>query len=448
MLFKSCHGFLDKGGKFMDIVIFTLKSLAYALTEPSLAIVLVILGFILHSQNKKTAVMQKMIIGESINSPMELTISQIVMGILGGVIASIILTYCGVMFDQSSGIELLFMISVVLMFWNPRFICFSYSGAVLGFISIVLNNINPMLGGKAPVQSLFNVDIVALMTLVAVLHIVEGILIMLDGSRGHIPVFANRDNKIIGGFAFKRYWPLPMVLLFLMRGSDMGLGETVNTPDWWPLINLSYTAEFLKAALVVSVPLYGVMGYSSVTFTKSKSEKTLLSGVSTLTYGVLLSFVAQTAAYGLAWKLLVLAFAPLAHEAMLRLQKYYEVKSAPKYNSEDEGLVVLEVAPGSPAWEMGLESGDKLIEINDNKIITERDIFDSITGTINYIWFKVIKANGIETQVNYTNLSRERRIGIVFVPKSVPSDSKIVRFEEDSFREMLDKIKNRDKDEE
>jgi hypothetical protein len=431
----------------MNIAIFTLKSLAYALTEPSLVIVLVILGFILYSQNKKTTVMQRMIIGESLNSPMELTISQIVMGILGGVIGSGILTYCGVMFDQNSGIELLFMISVVLMFWNPRFICFSYSGAVLGLISIALNDLSPLFGGKAAAQGLFNVDIVALMTLVGVLHIVEGILVMLDGSRGHIPVFANRDNKIIGGFALKRYWPLPLVLLFIMRGNDMGLGETVNTPDWWPLINLSYTAEFLKAALVVSVPLYGVLGYSTVTFTKSKSEKVLLSGVSILTYGVVLSFIAQTAANGLAWEVMVIIFAPLTHEVMLRLQKYFELKAVPKYSSEEDGLMVLEVAPGSPASEMGLESGDKLLEINNNKIFSEKDIFDSITGTINYIWFKVIKANGRETEVNYTNLSRERRIGIVFVPKSVPGDSKIVRFEEDNFREMLDKIKNRDKDE-
>ncbi len=54
----------------MNVTIYTLKSVAYAITEPSLFIVLIILGILFYRQNRKTAIMQKMIIGESINSPL------------------------------------------------------------------------------------------------------------------------------------------------------------------------------------------------------------------------------------------------------------------------------------------------------------------------------------------------------------------------------------------
>lgn len=428
----------------MDIAIYTLKSVAYSLTEPSLVIVLIILGFVLYTQNKKTTVMQKMIIGESLNSPLELTLSQIVLGIFAGTIGSIILSYCGVIFEANSGIEFIFLLSVFLMFWNPRFICFAYSGAVLGLISFVLNDLSRLYGRPIFAENIINIDITALMTTIGVLHVIEGLLVMFDGNRGAIPVFTNRNGKIIGGFALKRYWPIPIAIFIMLRGEMVSGGDMIWTPDWWPLVKSPYSAQLLKDAIITLAPFYAVLGYSSVTFTKDKSEKAVLSGTGIVLYGLILSFVAQLAAYGIGGKLFVLIFAPAAHELMLRIQKYFELNSKPKYTSEEDGIMVLEVAPGSPAFEMGIKSGDKLLEINDKKIMSEADIMDAIGGAINYIWFKVRRSSGKEDEVNYTNLSRHKKLGVVFVPKGLPKDSMVVKFEEGKFKEMLDKFKNKD----
>jgi hypothetical protein len=427
----------------MDIAIYTLKSVAQAITDPSLVLMLVILSLVLYNQNKKTTVMQKMIIGERLTSPLELTVSQIVIGIFAGTIGSIILSYCGVMFDENSGIYLIFLVSILLMFWNPRFICFAYSGAVLGFVSLLFNDFARLTGRQVMTGGAFNIDITSLMTLVGVLHVIEGILVMIDGSKGAIPVFANRDGRIIGGFALKRYWPIPVAVFLIARREHVIGGEMIATPDWWPLIK-SYSAQFLKDAVVGLAPLYAVLGYNSVTFSKDKSEKAVLSGTGIVIYGLALSFVAQLAVYGLAWKVFVLVFAAAAHELMLKLQKYLEMNSNPRYSSEDDGIMVLEVAPGSPAHEMGIKSGDKLLEINDKKILSETDIMDAISSAINYVWFKVRRANGSEDEVNYTNLSRHRKLGVVFVPKGIPKDSMIVKFEEGKFRDILNKLKNKD----
>lgn len=431
----------------MDIAVYTLKSVAQTLTEPSLVFVLIILAIVLYNQNKKTTVMQKMIIGERLSSPLELTISQIVLGIFAGTAASIILAYCGVIFGENSGIELIFLVSIVLMFWNPRLICFSYSGAVLGLISIVLNEFYKANQGTSAVAIPINLDITSLMTLIGVLHIIEGLLVMIDGSRGAIPVFTNRDGKIIGGFALKRYWPIPIAVFFMIKTDIITAGEVIKTPGWWPLINSPYTAQFLKDAVVGLLPFYAVLGYNSITFTRDKSEKAVLSGTGIVLYGVALSFVAQLAGHGLAWKLFVLIFAPAAHEVMLRTQKYFELKASPRYSSEEDGIAVLEVAPGSPASEMGIKSGDRLVEINDKKITNETDIMDSISGAINYVWFKIKRPNGEEAEVNYTNLSRHKRLGVVFVPKGVPKDSMVVKFEEGKFKDILEKLKNKDNEE-
>lgn len=59
----------------MDLVMYTLRSVAYVIVEPSLMIMLIILGIIFYSKNRKLVAMQKMIIGEEVNSPLELTLS-------------------------------------------------------------------------------------------------------------------------------------------------------------------------------------------------------------------------------------------------------------------------------------------------------------------------------------------------------------------------------------
>ena len=124
----------------MDIALYTIRTIALIITQPISVLGILVFAFVFYRQNKKTVVMQKMIIGEPLDSPFELTISQIVIGIIAGVIGSVILSYLGVVFDEYSAIGLIFLVSLLLMFINPKLICFSYSGAIIGFISVILRS--------------------------------------------------------------------------------------------------------------------------------------------------------------------------------------------------------------------------------------------------------------------------------------------------------------------
>jgi Trypsin-like serine proteases, typically periplasmic, contain C-terminal PDZ domain len=430
----------------MNILVYTLKSVAFALTEPYLVTLLIILAFILYRKNKKTTIMQKMILGERINSPFELTISQIVMGIFAGTFASIIMSYLGVVFDESSAVDLIFLVSIVFMFFNPRFICFAYSGAALGIISMILSLIATTF--KLPNLDILKIDIVALMTMVAILHFVEGILVMIDGGTGYIPVFTSRDEKIIGGFALQRYWAFPIAIFFMLHNnSAIGSSWQVPLPNWWPLVKGSMSIDILKDAVVALVPFYGMVGYNSVTFTKDRKEKTMISGSLIIVYSLALFGLAQLSVLNIYLKFLVLIFAAAAHEAIIALQRYLEMKGTPKYISGDEGIMVLDVAPNSPANEMGISSGDMLVEVNNAKIENEERIAEAIRECSSFIWFKVKKVTGKFEQVSYSKLSNDKRLGIVFVPRGVPKDSMVIKLDETKFGEVLDKIKNKDKDE-
>ena len=437
----------------MDIAFYSIKAVAYAITDPYLAVLLVFLAFILYRQNKKTTVMQKMIIGEEIDSPLELTISQIVIGIFAGVVGAVILSYLGVIFDEQSAVDLIFLISIVLMFWSPRFMCFSYSAAILGAFSLILSAVGyvfrgtviNVLGTQVDLTNLdfLKIDIVAIMTAVAVLHFIEGFLVIVDGKRGAIPVFSSRDNKIIGGFAMQRYWVIPIALLIMTRDKSMAMaGEQIMTPDWWPLVYTSIPMSVIKAAVVIFYPIYGIVGYSSVTFTKNKREKTLISGGAIIAYSILLFGIAQLGRFGIAFQVLALIFAPAAHEFMIRAQRNLEQKGKAKYVGVDDGIMVLEVAPKSVAFNMGVKTGDIILEVNNEKVKDEKEMMSAINNVSSFIWLKVRKPNGNIEQYNSESVNNDKKLGIVYVPKNIPSEDMVVKIDGSKFQEVLDKIRN------
>ena len=440
----------------MDIGLYTVKTIALIITQPISIFGIIIFAFVFYRQNKKTVVMQKMIIGEPLNSPLELTISQIVIGILAGVVGSVILSYLGVIFDENSAIGLIFLVSLLLMFANPRYICFSYSGAIIGFVSIVLSEIAIL--NKGVILSFYGqsinlsnidflkIDIVSLMTLVGVLHIIEGVLVLIDGKRGSIPVFTNKDGNIIGGFALKRYWLLPVTIMALSASSSIvgaGGGVAIATPNGWPFINSSFSLADINKGIIGVLPLFAGIGYNSITFTKTKTQKTLISGGMIFSFGLALTVVAQFANINLITKLLVIAFAPLAHEVMLRLGKHVENRGKMKYISSSDNIMVLDVAPNTPAAEMGIKSGDKIIEINNRKIENEEQIMNIMTGTSNFFWLKIEKPSGEIKEVHYNKMNPGKRLGIVFVPLGVSKDSVVVKFDETNFSDILNKIKKK-----
>lgn len=429
----------------MNILLYTLKSIAFALTEPYLILLLAIMAFGLYKKNIQTTVMQKMIIGERINSPFELTISQIVIGIFAGALISIIMSYLGIAFEQNSAVDLVFLASIIFMFFNPRFICFSYSGAVIGILSIILSAASVYF--NIPGLDFLKIDVLSLMSMVAVLHFVEGLLVILDGKTGSIPVFTSKEGKIIGGFALKRYWIIPVAIFFILQSkSVVSSSWQVYPPSWWPILKNSLAANILKSAVLTLMPFYAVIGYNTVTFTKNTREKTFISGGLIIAYSILLFGLAQLANLNLSFKILVLLFAPIAHEGMIVFQRYIEAKGKPKYISSSEGIMVLAVAPNSPANEMGIKSGDLVVEINDKKIDDEEKIGEVIKECSNFIWLKVKRITGKCEQLSYDKMREGKRLGIVFVPRNVPKDSMVININKSKFSDVLDKMKNKNKD--
>ena len=75
----------------MELITYSLRTVAESIIKPTYLLMLIVFGVIFYLKNKRTSMIQQMTIGEVIDTPLELTLSQLVIGILAGTIGSIIL---------------------------------------------------------------------------------------------------------------------------------------------------------------------------------------------------------------------------------------------------------------------------------------------------------------------------------------------------------------------
>ena len=423
----------------MDLIVHSLKSVATAIIEPMHLIMLVIFGVIFYFKNVRIVSIQKMTLGEGINTPLELTLSQIILGILAGAIGSIILSILGVTFSENSGIEFILMISILSLFYKKKYISYAYSAAILATIGIILNIISNTIG----VKLLLDINVVSLISFVGVIYILEGLLIMFDGSRGAIPVFTKKEDKIVGGFSFSRYWPMPIAILMIFSNSAPG-GESIysNLASWWPIINRESTLALITTAMIASIPIYGILGYSNVTFTQEKKTKSLRCGITIALYGLSVVLVTQLANINILGQIVSIIYVPLVFELIMRYEYRVEKKGKFLYVSDDEGIMVLEVTPNSPAYEVGIKRGDKIIEINGQSIKSEVDILKIARESI----FKVpVKIKNNSGQVlEYIIQPRNKRLGMLLVPKLVKRED-IFEIKADDLKNIINELKNKSK---
>jgi len=429
--------------KIMELLKYTLQQVSYAIVEPSYALILIMMAVVFYMKNKKTTVMERLIMGKNSSTAFELTVSQIVMGILGGVVASLILTFLGITFYETSNIFLIFILSVALMFFSPKLVCLSYSGAILGLLSILLYFISLIM--ENPSLDVLKMDITNLLVLVAVMHIVEGLLVIFDGKRGAIPVFGSRDKKIIGGFAYRRQWILPMIILLMVQATSANtvMGGSVNTPEWWPIINHNKNVLIFATMVIGALPIFAGVNYATITFTKSKKNKPIFSGLLILGYGTVLILLSFLGDINKILDVIILTLMPVLHEYMLYIDRLAEKKGKIKYVSNEEGVCVLDVAHNSIAKNMGVKMGDLILEINNIKLYKDEIIFNMLERLPDNINMKVRRENGTMEELECRVQNNKEKLGIVIVPREVPKQATVAKPGNSSFSDILNKIKEK-----
>ncbi len=341
------------------IMYFTLIDIVNTLVSPFFIAIFLIIIYQYYNLNKSDyglSINKKSALSKAINSSLY--------GIFGGFLSTIAFIYLEVVIVPKDFMYIL-TTAIVLSLINPRFMCFAYGGSILSLFSLVFNF--PKIETK---------DI---MLVVATLHIVESLLIFLNGYKGKIPVFYEHKGEYVGGFNINRFWPIPFVI-------------------------------FVGDGLIKPMTLMAILAYGDFT-TSYPRRKTIITSIVLLAY----SFILLSLTKANINPLIPPIFALIGHEFILSSNEIMEKKKSPVFTTTLNGVRVMEVAKNGIAKDIGIETGDVILSINEAIIKDEKDIaeIESLDNSILKIHY-FNRKKGLTTK-NYRG--NKKTLGVSIVPR-------------------------------
>ncbi|NLG32809.1 MAG: PDZ domain-containing protein [Syntrophomonadaceae bacterium] len=316
------------------------------LSSPLFVCIYAVFFFIVAWQYKKMENLSEQIFGARQDQYLKSALVSSIMGLLGGILGSCLLVFLGI--DLTGvGIGHLWLIAILLMLINPRFLCFAYAGGILALFKLI--------------TGVPNIDIPQLMGLIAVLHMIESGLILFNGHYSPTPVSVQKDHLVRGGFNLQKFWPIPLVALVSV-GFAAEPGSGVAMPDWWPLLR-GYS-DFVEGKTYTMLPVMAILGYGEITTTSPPRERVKKSALHLFLYSLGLLFLAVASSQNNSLILLTALFSPVGHELIIWMGMREEVNKKPIYIKPDRGVKILNVIKGSPAYRAGIRPDDIVIGIN------------------------------------------------------------------------------------
>lgn len=407
---------------------------------------LILILLLVMSQYKNMVSIQKQMYGGRVRTRLrDFVATSILAGLLAGLGGSILITVLGVTFLKVTGLVTVIIFSLLLMFFvNPRYVCLSYSGGILSVISLLLigfvNNgwLNKNDAIIKFIQTRLDIDVSALMIIVAIMHLIEAVLMWIDGHRGAVPVFVKHKGKLVGGFVMQRLWIIP-ILFLIMANSTASVGQTVATPHWWPLF---VPQNALKSSIFTCIPLLAMLGYSDFSISTPVVQKVRRSSIELFVFSIVLLVLALGSYKLYILKYVAALFAPIAHEVIVLYERYKESSGIPLWDFKEDGVMVVDTIPASPAEKIGIKSGDKLVGINNNPVKTIEDVLTIMSNYFNYMWIDVINVKGEKRIIEFANYQgRIKELGIITVPRDDENVIFVEAKNSNLFNKFVDKFK-------
>lgn len=342
----------------MSILLMMGRVLMETFTSPLFIVIYFILFIIISLQYRRLGNISERILESKGNSYLRSALISSLLALLGGLLGSCTLVFLGISLDNI-GILQLWLLAVLLMLINPRFLCFAYAGGILAVFSLL--------------TGVPDINIPQLIALIAVLHMVESLLILLDGHLNPVPIYIKKENEVRGGFNLQKFWPLPLIALITISADPSAGG--IAMPDWWPL--LSDAAGSAQNYSYGLIPVLAVLGYGEISTTDTPRQRTVKSARRLFLFSLSLLLVSVLASH---WdKLLIVAalLSPLGHEFVIWLGIREENKEKAVYIKPEQGIMVLDVKPGSLAKQAGIKSQDIILCI-DGEILTSPQAFKKL----------------------------------------------------------------------
>lgn len=364
---------------------------------------------LVYLQYRRQVGLERHLFGVRVTSPEMQAVRSLGFGAIGGVAATLLISGLGIVLNPAD-FAYVWGVAIFLTLFNLRFICFAYAGGILSVVSLILNTLpeynidwNWLAGAYEDLRAL---SIPHLLSLVAVLHLIEALLVALQGNEGASPVFVqSRRGRLIGGFILQKFWVIPLAAVAVTGTSSF------NTPPWWGVLPL------IGAQGLQILPIPAVLGFSSLALARHPREKAIRTARWLALYALILLGLSIGGGYVPALLWLAALYSPIAHEVLVWWEMVDEKVSQPLFVNPLHGLRILALLPGSLAESMELKPGEIILKANGVPVNTPFDLHFAINQNPAYIKLEVIDENGGIRFVGKPRFSGDHHgLGLILTP--------------------------------
>ena len=369
-----------------------LSSFLMALFMPIFWIVL----FLVYLQYRRQVATEEKLFGRTINQVGRQILLSVGLGIIGGFAASAILLFLGLSLEQI-GLYFIWPVALLLLLFNPRYLCFSYAGGIVAAAVLVFRHIlviiMPGLAQYTVVASLLRIHIPALLVLIGLLHLIEALLIYIGGHWGSSPIYLkNEEGRVVGAFSLQRFWPIPLVALLVSVVAQAEI-VGVSMPEWWPILQSTIQPGVGQSLQYAAIPVAAGLGYADMALSSTPRERSAFSAKWLAVYSTVLLIIAIGSAYT-PWLILPgVLFAPLGHEILILYGNKKEQKQRLRYEWVDAGVSLMMVLPGTAAQEAGLADDDLILKVNGHAVADCRDMMQKIEDSYFMVLLEGLRKN-------------------------------------------------------
>lgn len=392
---------------FFKIISLILQTFAGIILNPELyqlQLLMWLVILLVALQYRRIVAMREALFGLPGEGVIHLTATSLLYGIVAGFIGSVVITAIGISVNNV-GFNYLWPLAILLMLINIRFLCFSYAGGILSLSYLIFG--------------FPKIDIPQLMALVGLLHLIEAVLIYLNGHHDAVPVYTRTESgKVVGGYTMQKFWPIPVgVLMFVTLQNPDYANNGLQMPNWWPLIKANLHLASPQNIQYLILPVAAALGYGDIAITSLPHEKSRLSALYLLIYSAILLGLAIVASNLPFVTWIAALFSPLGHEMVIKLGKDAEMTGTPLFQKEEGGLRVFEVLPDSPAQKAGLKRGDFLVHVNKLPVSSKDDFSLALAELPWHIEIDYIPYGNTEIQHTEVRKSIPQPFGVLFPPE-------------------------------
>lgn len=384
---------------WQDILLLIVRGTIAVFFEPMFWMILALVSY-QYWQLQRTQVRLFGVYGFTLRKQIMLAV---VYGCLGGIIGSFLLTVVGVTLNQL-GLAYIWPVAFILMMINMRFLCFAYAGGLVAISSTIFG---------WP-----EVNVPQVLTLVAILHITEALLIFISGRYSSVPLLLKqKSGRIVGAFNLQNFWPLPLVLLGVVpiAGTETPEG-IVKMPEWWPMLKMAMEPPPGYTWLYGMLPVVAALGYTDMAITSLPATRRRSSALHLAGYSIVLLVLAILSAKYKWLQIFAALLSPLGHEFLIQRDNRHETEGTPRFVPPPAGIMVLDTVPDSPARKLGLRPGDILLKLGGLPVSNSQELASAISYAENKFGLELLR-DGQLLQQETRFLNGERRLGVILVPE-------------------------------